>query len=390
MRIRVKESKLYSVFLAILPVIMMYRVPVIGMGFATVMIACGMAYCAIVILSNLSSNSALYLIPFIMYFVYVMTKSTGSNILLCIAILVHFYAICMGAVNVPYLRKTIEVISLIAAICVVMQFLWHSLTGNHIQMINLNWCLSEMNQYRSNILTGIGQAEPIYRPSAFFLEPSHMTNYASVGLISCLLLGRPNYIKAAAISLGVVCTTSGMGIVLVGGIWAIFPFIATKKLDGLKIKRILILLSLFLVAVSVLYQLPFFKNALNRITGSSSTYSSTQYNAIWGRTLYWQTYISPMSGKELLLGYGNSALPDVYFTGLMTIVYSYGLIGVCLLYFSLVMLLLRSKNNGCKLLLLIYGGLLPLANLTSFITMIFYLGSVLSLHYYSKYDFEKM
>ena len=97
-----------------------------------------------------------------------------------------------------------------------------------------------------------------------------------------------------------------------------------------------------------------------------------------------------MSGKELLFGYGNSALPDVYFTGLMTIVYSYGLIGVCLLYFSLVMLLLRSKNNGCKLLLLIYGGLLPLANLTSFITMIFYLGSVLSLHYYSKYDFEKM
>lgn len=389
MRLYLKDNRLYTFFLAILPVIMMYRFPLVGMGMSTVLIAGTMVFAGIVFLSQLKDFSEIYLITFILYFVYAITKSDGSTILLCIAILVHFLAISLGAIDVQYLRKIIENIALIASIAVILQFCYHTLSGNHIPMINIDWCLSEMEQYRSSILTGIGRTEAIYRPSAFFLEPSHLANYASVAIVSCLLMGDPKYIKAAVISLGVICTTSGMGIVMVGGIWAIFPFIATKKIDNTKVKRIMVLAGLFLITLAVLSQMSFFQNALNRITGSTE-YSSSQYNAIWGRTLYWKIYITPMTGNDLLFGYGSASLPDVYFTGLMRVIYSYGVTGVGLLYLSLLTLLIKSKNNGCKLLVLLYGGLLPFANLTGFITMIFYLGSIMALHHYTSEALNEM
>lgn len=388
MKLNTKESKGYALFLAILPVIMMYKVPVIGMGASTVLIALGMVYAILVLFFRRERTQWSHMIVFIFYFLYVMVKSTSSNIMLCIAILIHFTALSIDTADYKYLRTVIENISVVAAICVIVQFVVHSATGSHIQLINLNLCLQEMDQYTSNITTGISRHEAMYRPSAFFLEPSHLAIYASIGLVSCLLMGEPKYKKAILISLGVICTTSGIGTVLVTAIWAAFPFLATKGVNNKKLKRIILLVSFGLIAIVILYQMPFFQAAMNRITGTAS-YSSTQYNAIWGRTLYWSSYIAPMKGTELLFGYGYANMPEVYFTGLMTILYCYGILGCVLLYTALVMLFFTSNNPGCRILVGIYGVLLPFANLTSFITMIFYIGSIIALHKYSKEDFDE-
>lgn len=379
-----KRSKGYSLLLALLPVFMMYKVPVINLGVSTTMIFISAIFAILLIVVN----KKLYIVPtvcaFLAYFFYIAFKSNITGVCLCIAIIIHLLVIANGAIDEKSLKKYFEVISCIAAVCVIIQFFIHLFFNVHIPLIRIDWCLDEMEKYRSAITTGI-ESEGIYRPSAFFLEPSHFAQYASIGLASSLLLGKPNYKKALLISMGIIFTTSGMGIVLVAAIWCAFPFIATNGLDNKKLKRIILLSVIGAAVIVVLLQMPFFQNALKRIT-VSNTYSSSQYSAIWGRTLYWSTYISPMNGIDLAFGYGAANLPDVYFTGVMSIIYSYGVVGLILFYLALLILFKKANNRCAKLLTVIYAGLLIVANLTNFINTIYYIGYLLCIGSYMHND----
>lgn len=369
------KSKGYSLLLALLPVLMMYRIPIINMGASTILIFLSAFFAIFLSLKNGKLNIVSAVCPFLFYFFYIAFKSNITGICLCMAIIIHLLVISNGAVDEKQLKKYFELIACIAAICVIIQFFVHLILNVHIPLIKMDWCLDEMEEYRSLITTGV-DFEGTYRPSAFFLEPSHFAQYASIGLASNLLLEKPNYKKAILISIGIILTTSGIGIVLVVAIWCAFPIIATKGIDNKKIKRIFFLLVIGALAIFILLKMPFFQNSLNRITGGAS-YSSTQYNAIWGRTLYWTEYISSMQGSDLVFGYGSANLPDVYFTGIMSIIYSYGVVGIIMFSFALFILFIKVNNRCAKLLTAIYAGMLIVANLTNFIHIIYYIGFLL-------------
>lgn len=375
MKIRLSQSKGYAFFLACLPIVMMYKFPVLNIGASTLLVGAGMMYALVSVFHLAIETNTKVQIPFLLYFLYAMFKSNNLNVFLCIAVLVHFCAIGIGAVDNGALRRYIESFSVLAGSLVILQFVVHLIFGIHIPLIQPSWCLAEMDVYRSSILSGINSVEKMYRPSAFFLEPSHLANYCSVGLVSALFMGEPNYKKAIIISLGVVCSTSGMGIAVVAIIWAAFPFFASHGLTKTKIRRICLMGFGVVLVLLILSHMPFFQNALDRILGSNAG----QYNAIRGRTLYWKVYIAPLNGSELWLGKGFASLPEVYFTGIMVLLYAYGITGTVLFYLYLGMLFYKAKNWGCRLLIGEYGALLLVANLTSFITMIFYLGSVIAL-----------
>lgn len=379
-----KKSSGYSLLLALLPVLMMYNIPVINMGVSTILILVSAIFLILLSLANKKLNLNSIVCAFLLYFFYIAFKSNITGVCLCIAIIIHLLAISNGVADEKHLQKYFETIACIAAICVIVQFSLHLIFNIHIPLIKIDWCLSEMESYRLMITTGFDEEE-MYRPSAFFLEPSHFAQYASIGLASSLLLGNPDYKKAFLISAGIIFTTSGMGIVIVAVIWCAFPLIATKGLSSKKLKRIIFLSIVGIVAIFILRQMPFFQNSLARITGGVE-HSNTQYNAIWGRTLYWSDYISPMKGKELAFGYGAENLPDVYFTGIMSIIYSYGIVGLVLFYLALLVLFKKVNNKCAKLLTLVYAGLLIVANLTSFISIIYYVGFLLRTGIYINND----
>lgn len=379
MKLRLSNSRGYALFLALLPVIMMYRIPGVNIGAATFLILAGMLYAIAACLKSQVFSGIGMLIPLILYFVYIATKSVGLSIILYIAIIIHLIAIAGGTVNTSALRKYIETIAVIAAGCVATQFFVHLLFGTHIPLIAYDLCIDEIQKlYGMNIATGIGRYESLYRPSAFFLEPSHFANYCSIGLMSSLLVDKIDYKKALVITAGVLMTTSGMGIVIVAVVWCAFPFLASRDMDMRKLRRVILLGCTGIAAVMVLMQIPFFQRTVQRI-GLTSSASNGQYNAIWGRTLYWDQYIAPMSGGELLLGYGQAELPEVYFTGLMECIYCYGIVGVALLLLALIVIFRRSKNTTGRLMVGLYGALLPVANLTGFIYVVFFMGSTIAI-----------
>lgn len=374
------SGKGYALFISVLPIFMMYKVPVAGIGVSTAMIILSFFYAAAVILYDILRNNckmriAKIGIPFVIYLLYVVFKSVGDtvNMIQTLLIIIHISAFSTGAVNAACLKRNIILIAVLAALLTMLQSILHYVFGVHLPCIAPNLCLDSLQYYRSFILTGYQEMSSLYRPSAFFLEPSHLTQYSFVALLLCLFHGKKQYPAAICISMGMVATTSGMGIMLAGGVWFLFiwDMIRKSEVSGRMAKIVACLLGM-VTAFCILYQFEFFRSALQRIF-SPVQYSQNNYNAIWGRTLYWDTYISPMSGKELLFGFGYNRLPDIYFTGLMELIYCSGILGIVLYYFAMLKTAIFYRGIS-RIVASILCGLMLVANSTSIIWMTYYIG----------------
>jgi len=363
-----KRGRYYAIFLAIVPVLMMYKVPLLDIGISTFLIAVTMFYAILVIFLHIRQLKLGIILPYILYCIYVIVRSDGDlvNILLCTAIVVHILAFSCGSVNIPRLMKALETISVIASVCVIFQICIHYLFGKHIPMIALDLCIDEFKRNNVGIiLTGI--SDNMYRPSAFFLEPSHFAQYVIVSQISFLAKEKPEYKKAALVSAGIIATTSGMGIILTIFVWLWFAVLRSRKKG--KSTSFLIAVMILFILLSILSQVSFFQSATGRITGDNG------FSAIQGRLLYWDIYIPTMQGSSLIWGMGYNALPNVYFTGIMEILYCYGVVGVTLFYLSIVIIVIRSQNVP-RCMAIVIGGLMLIANLTGFIMNIFFFGII--------------
>ena len=303
-----------------------------------------------------------------------MLKAEGNNYLLPIAIIIHVAAISTGLVNVNVLRKYLERISIIAALCVITQQLFHVLFGYHIPMMVPSFLISDLKDYTTNIITGCGEVETMYRPCAFFLEPSHFSQYVVYGLGSSLFKSNSHIKEAIIISIGLVCTTSGMGFILTFAVWGWwFLTYRNRVKKGISVKNVLILVLLVSVILIIMMKIPFFSQIISRFTNDGTS----DYNAVNGRLIFWSKIIENQSINSLFWGYGDIALDeDIYYTGFMKILYAYGIIGTAFFYLFWLYLLIK-VNTFARTFVISYIGLSFLANLTGFISLIFNIGVIL-------------
>ncbi len=374
-----KKSKGYAYFLAILPLIMMYHAPGLQLGITSLLIAVGMVYAGLEVIRNFSKVQWPLLIILSFYLAYVAVKSTGANMLLSLAIWVHVSAISTGVINDKTLRRVVETVSVFAALCVILQQIVHTFTGTHLPMVNAEWLIADMqDNYAPLIANGMSEADAMYRPCAFFLEPAHFTQYVMFGLGSTLFQSKPNIKKAILISIGLIATTSGMGFVIVFAIWGWWYMTVNVKQNSRNlIGRLVLIVALMVLLVMLLNNIPFFERIISRFTGSGSS----DYNAIDGRLFFWDTIFGGLGTGDLITGYGDAQqyqLEEVYLTGFMKVLYMYGIIGFTLLSIFL-LYLLKKVHIDAKAFVLIYIGLLFLANLTGFIPMIFNFGMIIAL-----------
>lgn len=371
----VQKAPRYTLMLSILPVIMMYKVPFVGMGVSTILIMVSMIYALYVALANINNVKVNMLLPIYLYFLYVMTKSSLQNVELSIAILLHLSAISTGIVNVPYLRKTIETVAIMATIGVIAQQIFHLFIGKHIPLVAPLYLLDSLSSYTTALLTGITK-EGLYRPCSFFLEPSHFSAYCIIALGSSLYHEIPMYKKAIFITIGMLLTTSGIGLVLSAVVWGWWYMTEYKTFSLHKIViRVSLLLSICFILYMILDNISYFHVVFSRIIGNSGT----DYNAIDGRLFWWDTYFGDKAFTDFLWGYGEENLPDEYFTGFMKQIYAYGITGFVLFVLYVLVFILKSKKFP-NLSMCIYFGLLFVSNHTGFISMIFYLGVLLALY----------
>lgn len=269
-----------------------------------------------------------------------------SKLLYGIFMLVFFLAVACGCINIRYFVKSAAHISYAAGICLILQYIFYYLLHYHLQFVPTSLLLPESSIWIPGAKTGLigitGRSNGFYRPSAFFLEPSHLFIYCFPVL--CLLLLSPNMKPwrmkmAIIITAGMVLSTSGMGLGVAIGLWGVYFALfnhgkskenIAKIRNLLSVKNIGIILLLVLALVVMYFEVDVFRNIVNRIFHSDDIVRST---AIDGRVRLARMLVGGLSGKSLIMGVtDNVSNIEFNLSGFYATLYKYGIIGIILSY----------------------------------------------------------
>lgn len=382
LRVSLHQSTGYALYLACLPLIAMYKTPGLSVGLATSLIAVGMIYAGCVIYRHIQKVDLSILMALLPYLTYVFFNGSSDAKLLTIAILVHLSAISTGAVDANKLRYYLENIAVAAAFLVVIQQLLHYGAHLNVRFMFTDLLIDGMKEEGG--LLSQSEGAGLYRPSAFFHEPSHMAQTCIIGLGSCLFQETPKIKKALFITMGFLACTSGMGIVLTAAMWGWWRISHEDKGAVYKVSIFVGVAIALVLAYFVLDQIPFTHSILNRFVGTDEG----NYNAIKGRTFGWDILFAGKDFWELFWGFGHEALPKFYLTGFMSQLLVYGYAGVILLLVYLGRFIWGSQGLA-RTQAIIYTSLLFIANIIGFVFLIFQTGVIIALNYqYSHGDDE--
>jgi hypothetical protein len=275
---------------------------------------------------------------------------------------VYFLAAVAGCINVAYYIRTTLCIAVAASIGIFLQYICWYLFGFHLQLVATDFLLAESKAWVALAQTGTigvtGREMGFYRPSSFFLEPSHMFLYLMPHLFLLLLTPNINRIRitcAAVLSLGLIFSTSGMGMAVVYGVWMLWlGFGGDNRLcfrNIFHIKNILRCVLFTVMFFGICLSVPALQRSILRIFLDGETINKVVEelpaiggelssidevggsNAVSGRTKFGFAQIKKMRGIELLVGISDS-MSQFNFNkaGFVATMYKYGAIGIALSY----------------------------------------------------------
>lgn len=257
-----------------------------------------------------------------------------------------FISIASECININFFLKSAIFICCSAGAFLILQYILFYAFNYHLQLVPTSLLLPESDAWVLGAKTGLigvnGSANGFYRPCAFFLEPSHLFIYCFP--ILCVTLLSPNMSKikfhiSVLITLGMILSTSGMGIAVSIGIWGLYYALYNNGKNKRNVacihnifsaRNIYLLIMLIIVLVIMYFQVEFFRNAVDRIFAIGNSERST---AIDGRTERASILIGNLSGSSFIFGLTedtsgiNYNLPGFYGT-----LYKYGIVGLILSY----------------------------------------------------------
>lgn len=232
----------------------------------------------------------------------------------------------LGAMQLDSLLRRMRKIVYVAAVFIVVQRVAYA-AG--IVVPNPFVAFVSSDSYSlENYTMGAGA---LFRPSAFFLEPSHLTYYV-IPFVICALFGagkggfplclRDGIVGAAAI----LCSGSGMGLLAVFSLFFLYSFMRSRK-------QVLFLGGVLLVAFALLLILntSFFQGVVNRFLDPNAVGGNAIEARLGDGFLYFENkgFLAQLFGS----GYGN-VTTDTYYNGLAFVLCSLGIFGLLALIAS--------------------------------------------------------
>ena len=348
-------DKISTILLVICPLFQHYRCA--GTNLSTVCMVVLFVYFGIRLLEK-KSWRVLMVIPIALFSVYeVVNHGTDlTEISREMLLLGYFVAAASGAVNVRYYAKCAIPVALAASVLLAVQYICFYVFGFHLQLVPTALFTQQAQQWTLLAQTGLidvtGRTMSFYRPSAFFLEPSHLAIYCFVPLVLLALsdgMNKQRFVLAAVITMGILLSTSGMGMALLVGIWGVFIlrcFMGTgtpkQKLKNLASPRFLLLVGCcLLLMIGAYFFIPFFHSAVNRIFVGENGGT----NAIMGRVGTGIQSLGMLKGKSFFFGDDNwREASNWNMQGFFYGFFTQGFIGMLLSYGFYVQSLFRAKG----------------------------------------------
>lgn len=292
------------------------------------------------------------IIPLVAFFIYTILVRDFNAMKLGYVLLMVWIFMCVsnGSINVSYFFKYATWIALLAAGAIFVQYVSQNFFGRTIELRPLSLLVSQDVIWVRNAerMSDVGY---ISRPSGFFLEPSHFFLY-TFPIITILLLSakknKKRFRTALFLSLGLLFSTSGMGVAFVLGIWLLYYALYRKSSDGdrVRIKELftvnnVILFVFFGLVVLLAYRLiPFFQHSIDRIFTEEET-----TNAIDGRVRLARNYVRHISGRAVWFGTPN-VIDELEFnlSGFFATYIKWGVFGLIFSYWFYIQGLFKLKG----------------------------------------------
>ena len=200
----------------------------------------------------------------------------------------------------------------------------------------------------------------MYRPTSILLEPAHASRYICIPLIISLFDEKINFKRRNLISIlmsvAIVMTTSGSGIICVITIWLIYflKLLINVVRNGKLKKSYLLLILIFPIIALLVMKSSIAQNAILRIKNSDLSNVNTAGGA---RFRGFASYFAlPMLNKIFGMGYGN--INDfglsTWFSGASYMLYGCGIIGFIICIIVFLKIYKKLNNITGKVLLLIW------------------------------------
>lgn len=255
-------KKLYTVLLAIIPIFSAYSSGISGFSISDILliILLGMGLLQSSSRKERSefhtSGHNLRLVVFLSFIAYLSVVSLiscltfpqyESDIIVRTIRLCFYIIVCLNLsprlFDKVYFVKVVNLISLICFVCIVLQYITYSFWGlklsMHISVLSLN-----TDSYYDAL-----EKSWMFRPSAFFMEPSIMVWYMFPVLLYDLFWNKnkSKYVNGIIISTAILLSKSLFGIAIVFAIWGAFALKPILLKQGFTIKSFLMVL---VIAVS--------------------------------------------------------------------------------------------------------------------------------------------
>ncbi len=374
-------KKIYTAIIALWPILNVYGTPIDGFGMGDLFVILLLPFVIISYFKNKKALDKTYkklVVSIILFISFSIITSLLSIIIFNGAeidiikrlIVTIFYVIlsiiCIkqGIIDRKLFIKVYCYAAIIASFAILLQYFFHYVLHKNLYLLigqlklspsNLQSFADYKNKYDLMYLYN-------FRPTSFFLEPAHFAAYASPSIY--ILLNKNKKIKnilfAIIVSLSVILSTSGIGIVATMIIWAYYLL---KNNENQKLKVITILV--FGIFIAVFVNNSIFDKSAERIRDiNKDSESSINYRLLKGykmypkMQLYEQIFGIGLGGYESYvraLGDETELDSNEYMNSVSYILVSTGLIGFIIfcIYMSNIYKLFRSKNNTCIFIVLI-------------------------------------
>jgi len=318
-------TRLYSVLLAVLPVLATYAsgIPGFSMGDAALAACCAWAvlggFCCRINDFTVRPTAivlAMYLLVlFNIITALVQPEPEITNILIrTIRYFFYLFAVAFCSrrmLDLELCRRAVRVTAVLATGYLLTQYILYTGAGvvlrGYVPFLKLY-----VEGYAATDYEGIYRI--MYRPTSFFLEPAHYARYAAVAAALFLFDGeklRPrNVLAAGFVSLGVLLSTSAQGYVLLAVVWGACLLTRWRAAEGPGVQGLFwgLGLGMPLLLWGVL-ELPFVRETLDRalnIDFSNLTNANTALGARLGGFGAW----AALPPVYQLIGMGFGVVPE--------------------------------------------------------------------------------
>lgn len=245
--------KIFTIEVVLFPILYVYNF------FKTISVADFILLCLIPCLiidtiankKKLKINIPIFFISTLMViqlFIYYIVGISSSDAVLTSLRIIIYYLVCSLFIgryfdfNFGY--SSFKYVTLIAAIFGLLQYFSFNFLGFYIQG-TIPGLSTQIDSYNQMMNAGLWTSYAIARPRSFFLEPSHFSVYAILGLLFYLYENKKSDVyKIIIIVISILLSGSGMGIILLFILLIIFSIKRFKDLKKIGQKKFILLLFL--------------------------------------------------------------------------------------------------------------------------------------------------